>query len=186
MATTTRQEDDAVTMLAAHLGVGVLRGPAEDVLARFALVAVSRPDVRWVARWTADNPFSDDQSPVRLLTAIPPSADYAMEEGLPVGAAVEIMSRRVLLEAHERAVAPYDREHVTPWIKRLDPSRQFRPQAPVGLHAADVRLTIDTRADLQSMRQIVAALTGAGRDALRAPLREVLACARAVASEAVA
>ena len=186
VATTTRQEDEAVAVLAAHLGVGVLRGPSEDVLARFALVAQWRPDVRWVARWTADNPFADDQSPGRMLTAIPPAADYAVEEGLPVGAAVEIMSRRVLLEAHEHAVTPYDREHVTPWIKRLDPSRLFRPQAPVGLRAANVRLTVDTRADLQAMRQIVSALTGAGHDARSAPLCDVLACARTVAIEDVA
>lgn len=186
VATTTRPDDDAVALMAAQLGVAVVRGPDVDVLGRFALVARHYAEVRWIVRWTADNPFADIGSTGRLLTSMIDGADYGVEEGLPVGAAVEVMSRSALLEADEMAQTPYDREHVTPWLKRLDGSRQRRPTAPDGYVAPDLRLTVDTLADLQVVRRVADSLASRGWDPRLAPLLDIIACARRLAPEAVA
>ncbi len=186
VATTTSPEDDAVALMAAQLGVAVVRGSESDVLGRFALVARTYPEVHWIVRWTADNPFPDIASAVRLLTSLPPDADYAMEEGLPVGGAVEVMSRRALLEAHARAESAYDREHVTPWIKRGDPSRLVSMPAPTECQAPELRLTVDTLDDLEAMRRVADVLAGQGWDPRLAPMAEVITCARVAQTENVA
>lgn len=186
VATTMSPDDDAVALLAAQLGVAVVRGSECDVLGRFALVARTYPEVHWIVRWTADNPFADISSPLRLLTSLPADVDYAMEEGLPVGGAVEVMSRRALLEAHARAESAFDREHVTPWLKRLEPSRVAMVTAPLECRAPDLRLTIDTHADLEAMRRVAEALAGQGWDPRLAPLAEVITCARLAETENVA
>lgn len=186
VATTTRPDDDPVALLAGALGVAVVRGPDEDVLGRFALVARSYPEAQWLARWTADNPFPDIGTAGRLLASMPASADYGVEEGLPVGAAVEIVSRRALLAADREARTADDREHVTLWMKRLDPSCQLRLRAPDASRDAALRLTVDTPADLQAVRQIAVELTARGWDPRRAPLPEVIACARGLVGEDVA
>src|SRR5690606_11246429 len=143
-------------------GVAVVRGSETDVLGRFALVARTYPEVHWIVRWTADNPVTDIAGPVRVLTSLPHDADYAMEEGLPVGGAVEVMSRRALLEAHARAQSAFDREHVTPWLRRMEASRRVTLTAPEECQAPDLRLTVDTHADLEAMRRVAQALEGQG------------------------
>ncbi len=186
VATTTRAEDDAIAMMAGQLGVAVVRGADADVLARFALVARTYPEVQWLARWTADNPYPDIGSTGRLLVPMAEGADYAVEEGLPIGGAVEIFSRRAVLEADREATAADDREHVTLWMKRFDRGRQVRLRAPEASCAPGLRLTVDTLADLQHARRVAAELSALGWDPRLAPLPEVIGCARAVATEEVA
>ena len=115
VATTTRPEDEAVVAEAHAAGVAVVRGPVDDVLGRF-VAALDGWTGPYVIRATADNPFVDFDGPARLLRVLDGGADYAFEEGLPVGAAVEAMRVEVLREAGELAVTPYEREHVTPFI----------------------------------------------------------------------
>ena len=83
----------------------MVRGPVDDVLGRFvgALDGWTGP---YVIRATADNPFVDFDGPARLLRLLDAGADYAIEEGLPVGAAVEAMRVEVLREAGELASTP--------------------------------------------------------------------------------
>ena len=75
----------------------------------------------YVIRATADNPFVDFDGPARLLRLLDAGADYAIEEGLPVGAAVEAMRVEVLREAGELrldAVRPRARHAVHPAVGR--------------------------------------------------------------------
>jgi spore coat polysaccharide biosynthesis protein SpsF len=186
IATTSRPDDDAIATVGRQLGVGVLRGPVDDVLGRFVMAANACPDVDVVIRATADNPFADIGSAARLLKAMGEDADYGVEEGLPVGCAVEGMRIGALLEAARRAQSPYDREHVTPWLKRSPSVRRVAPRAPDACVATDLRLTVDTRADLQSVRQVAAVLAAQGWDARVAPLPAVIEAARTCAAEDVA
>ena len=103
VATTTRPEDEAVVAEAHAAGVAVVRGPVDDVLGRF-VAALDGWTGPYVIRATADNPFVDFDGPARLLRVLDGGADYAIEEGLPIGAAVEAMRVEVLREAGELAV----------------------------------------------------------------------------------
>jgi len=118
LATTTHVEDDRLMAAAALYGVPAFRGPSEDVLQRFALVARAE-GARYIVRATADNPAVDIDAPRRLLAILRATgADYVAEDGMPYGAAVEAFTVASLLRADSEAVDAYDREHVTPFLRR--------------------------------------------------------------------
>ena len=92
---------------------------------------------------------------------------------LPIGAAVEAMRVEVLREAAELASTPYEREHVTPFIRQsVDRFAVSGTPAPFELRRPSLRLTVDTRQDLQFVRSLVEQ----GGDALM-PLGQVIALA---------
>jgi spore coat polysaccharide biosynthesis protein SpsF len=162
VATTGLPADDQIASAAAALGVLLVRGPVDDVLARYVQAASG-----WtgpVVRATADNPLVDIEAPARVLQALRAGADYVVESGLPVGAAVEGMTVEALRQAGARATDAYDREHVTPWIRRGGTRGPVRTlDAPPDLARPDLRFTVDTLDDLAHVRRVVAA---AGADPL--------------------
>jgi spore coat polysaccharide biosynthesis protein SpsF len=178
LATTERAEDDALQDEAMLLGVPCLRGPDADVLARVAQI-VEALGPAYVVRATADNPAVDIDAPGRVLDHLRRGGvDYVVERGLPIGAAVEGMRAESLLRAAREATTPYDREHVTPYLKR--PDQRFRvlePLAPAHLRAPELRLTVDTAADLAFMEQV---LLQAGGRAAGVPLAGIIRAAQRV------
>jgi spore coat polysaccharide biosynthesis protein SpsF len=155
VATTTRPEDEAVVAEAQAAGATVMRGPVDDVLARFVAAADGWTGP-YVVRATADNPLVDIDGAARLLRLLDAGADYAVEDGLPVGAAVEAMRVEVLREAATLASTPFEREHVTPFIRQsADRYAVCSVPAPFELRRPSLRLTVDTRHDLQFVRSLV-------------------------------
>jgi spore coat polysaccharide biosynthesis protein SpsF len=173
VATTTRPEDEAVVAEARAAGVEAIRGPVDDVLARF-VAAVDGWTGPYVIRATADNPLVDIDGAARLLRLLDAGADYAIEEGLPVGAAVEAMRVGVLQEAGALANTAYEREHVTPFIRQaVDRFAVQSAPAPFELRRPSLRLTVDTRQDLHFVRSLVEQAD----DAALVPLGQVIALA---------
>jgi spore coat polysaccharide biosynthesis protein SpsF len=174
LATTTLPADDLLCDEARTLGIEVLRGPADDVLARYA-VAASALGLRVVIRATADNPAVDLDAPRRTLEMLVRSgADYVVDRGLPVGATVEAISVAALVRAAGAASSAHDREHVTPFIKRDPRARALDLLAPLSVRRADLRFTVDTADDLTAMRRLYAEL---GPAADPAPLDEFILAA---------
>ncbi len=178
LATTTEADDAVLLDAGAALGATTWAGPGDDVLRRYADVVGAHPHARYIIRATADNPFVDIDAPGRVLKILRKGADYAVEEALPLGAAVEGVRRDVLLQAQQEAATPYDREHVTPWVRRADGIVRALPMAPDQVRAPDVRLTVDTPDDLVYAEQLASALRAGGADPRLAPLRDVIAQAR--------
>jgi spore coat polysaccharide biosynthesis protein SpsF len=90
------------------------------------------------------------------------------ESGLPVGAAVEAVTREALLRSAREANGPDDREHVTTWVKRRNDLWNLAfPAAPAALRRADLRVTVDTPADLAYVRSLYAR-AGTEQPSLRA------------------
>lgn len=171
LATTERPDDNVLCEVARRLDVPVERGPVEDVLARF-VQAATRHRFNYVIRATADNPLVDLDAPRRTLDQLCRSgAAYLHEPALPVGAAVEAFTTRALRLAHESATDAYDREHVTPFLLRGVGLHSLAAQAPAGLRRRDLRLTVDTAADLDAVRRLVDAM---GDRAPLAPLPDVI------------
>lgn len=158
VATTDQAEDDAVERAARRLKTDVFRGAEHDVLARFIGVAHAF-GLTEIVRATADNPLVDTDA-VRRTYGFRQrvGADHVVECGLPLGTAVEAVS----LEALERAAAlitdPYDREHVTSFIRRDSRFRALRAVAPGDIRRPGLRLTVDTPEDLDFIRQVYASL----------------------------
>ena len=165
IATTTLPGDDLVCDEARTLGVDVVRGPADDVLARYA-VAVSVLGLRAVVRATADNPAVDLDAPRRTLDMLLGSgADYVVDRGLPVGATVEAIAAPALVRAASQATAAYDREHVTAYIRRDPRARVIDLLAPLPLRRPELRLTVDTADDLTAMRRLYTEIGSVGTPA---------------------
>lgn len=155
VVTTTRDEDLAIVTEARRYGVQVFRGPDKDVLRRF-LIAADALDLEFLVRATADNPAVDIDAPARVLAAIEAErADHVIERGLPYGSAVEAVRVSALREAARAASEAADREHVTSYLHRYpERFRLHEPEAPAAVRRPDVRLTVDTAADLTFVRRL--------------------------------
>ena len=158
--------------------VAVVRGPAEDVLARFRLGAAS-VDATRIVRITADCPLVDPQVIDEVVGALENEhADYASNTLLrtyPRGLDVEAFTRLALDVASSRARQPYEREHVTAYIYRHP--KQFRlATVTAKLDRHDWRWTVDEPADLNLVRKIFAILgdraESAGLDEIAAVMTE--------------
>ena len=148
LATTTLLEDDMLCEEADRLGVTVVRGSADDVLGRYAFAA-SLVGAPAIIRATADNPAVDLDAPLRTLDILLRSgADYVVDYGLPLGGTVEAMTTAALVRAAALATDTYDREHVTPFVRRDARSRGVDALAPTALRRPELRFTVDTAEDL--------------------------------------
>lgn len=150
-------------------------GPEEDVLARFVLAARTY-GVKRIVRATGDNPLvSADMASVAMGVAARTGAHYTAFSGLPTGSGVEILDAAALEEAFDMAEDPYEREHVAPYLYRHP--RRFHietPDAPPEVHAPDIRITLDTKADYRYLKRLFANLYNASP----IPLQTVVAWAR--------
>lgn len=154
LATTTLLEDDMLCEEADRLGLTVVRGSADDVLGRYAFAA-SLVGAPAIIRATADNPAVDLDAPLRTLDILLRSgADYVVDYGLPLGGTVEAMTTAALVRAAALATDAYDREHVTPYVRRDARSRAVDALAPTALRRPDLRFTVDTAEDLDYLRRI--------------------------------
>ena len=152
IATTVNPLDEAIVEFGAAHGITVIRGPEDDVLARFAKAA-ELLDADIVVRVSSDAPFLDARFIDHLvMSMIEQGGDYVlMEEGAPCAhEGVDPLSRRALVKLMLHAGDdPAAREHVTGYFK-LHPDfvRIARAPAYPLLAREGGRLTIDTPDDL--------------------------------------
>ncbi len=162
VATTTHPRDDAIVEFGQLHGVTVVRGPEDDVLARFARAAeVLDADI--IVRVSSDAPFIDAPFIDHLVASmIEQGGDYVLlEEGaVTAHEGVDPFTRRALdklmMDAHGDAVA---REHVTGYFKLhpdFVPIARAKPFPPLAREAG--RLTIDTPDDLAFVEAVHARL----------------------------
>lgn len=144
-------------VLAAHLkaaGQSCVRGPEEDVLARFALAARGSRASR-IVRVCADNPLVWGEAIDRLIRFFEEKKpDYAynhIPRGnlWPDGLGAEICSRGLLEEIAAQSTAKSQREHVFNylWDNAADfDMRTFDP-AESWLRRPDLKLDVDSQQD---------------------------------------
>lgn len=138
-------EDDALAPVADRAGAVVARGPALDVLARYAKAA-RRVDADVIVRVTSDCPLIDPRlcgDVVRLRQET--AADYAannMPRSFPHGLDCEVFTREAMERAEHDARAPEEREHVTPWLRTRPEFCRAGVHGPGGA-AAEQRWTLD-------------------------------------------
>jgi spore coat polysaccharide biosynthesis protein SpsF len=154
--TTRLEEDDEIICEARNYGAEVYRGPELDVLRRYQEASeYFKPEI--IIRATADNPLIDIGSVDRIIRAVRiDGLDYCMERDLPAGAATEAVTAAALGIVDQKATAPPHREHVTLYIK--DHAEQFRVaflDPPEEVRRPDVRITVDTRADFESVANLI-------------------------------
>jgi len=163
VATSTTAGDDAVADLAGSMGAPVVRGSEDDVLSRFVATLDAHP-ADAVVRLTADCPLLDPAliDSVAGAWAASPTLDYVstvLVRSLPRGMDIELVTARAL-RAVDRMAVGHDRVHVTSGVY-ADPTAYRLLGLSVTPPAHDLRVTLDTAADLVVLRALVALLPDA-------------------------
>lgn len=157
LATSTETSDNMLVNAAAAAGLAVVRGPLNDVLARFCKALGDTPDQTPVLRLTGDNIVPDGALITEVVEAFETTgADYMITgtfpSGLPYGVSIEVTRAGHLRAAQAEATTSYEREHVTPWIRARFATVVFVQYRSMALDR--FRLTIDTLDDLISMDKV--------------------------------
>lgn len=142
--------------------VSCVRGPEQDVLARYALAARDC-GASVVVRVTSDCPLLDPSLVDLAIDALmdaDPRPDYVsnmLKPTWPYGMAVEAFTRAALDAADGEARDSAEREHVTPFIYwRADRFRLHSLTRQPDL--SGVRLTVDTPEDFDLVSRVLAEL----------------------------
>ena len=183
VATTQESRDDRLADECARLGVEVMRGPTDDVLARFAQ-AVEGDAADAVVRVCADNPFIDPACIDELVREYRRhGVDYAYNHR-PHGACdyadgfgAEILSRGLLDKLQASDLSARHREHVTlAVVDGTIPALTHACIAPKELAYPKLRFDVDTANDLKSLNQLIAlgqiSLVTTAAEVVRVALRE--------------
>ena len=174
IATTTNPLDEAIVEFGAAEGITVVRGPEDDVLARFALAAEAL-DADVIVRVSSDAPFIDADFVDHLIaTLIEQDGDYVlMQDGSECAhEGVDPFSRRALDKLMMDAASdPAAREHVTGYFKLHPDFVKIVRAAPwPELSKKGGRLTIDTPDDLAFVEAVHARMDAKAGEASLADL----------------
>ena len=176
VATSDHHSDDPIVDFCNGRGQTVYRGPLDNVLERYRQAATAA-GADLVVRVTGDCPLVDPllvDDLVRFFRAR--GLHYAGLEGeFPHGLDCEVFSASALAMASAKANTAYDREHVTPYMKRHPNEFPTGVFAPI-LGLEDERWTLDFTEDLILLRQLAGLL---GEDLESASYREIAAALRA-------
>jgi spore coat polysaccharide biosynthesis protein SpsF (cytidylyltransferase family) len=148
--------DDPLAHAGEQEGVTVVRGSAEDVLDSYH-VAAEATHADAVVRVTADCPLLDPAVSGAVVTRfLQGDVDYVSNVDPPTfpdGYDTEVLARAALDTAWRESTDPYEREHVTPFIRRR-PNRFRLANVTSPLNRSHWRLTLDTEDDLRRLRAI--------------------------------
>src|SRR5581483_3260742 len=174
IATTTNPLDEAIVEFGRGEGITVVRGPEDDVLARFARAA-EQLDADIIVRVSSDAPFIDAGFVDHLVaTMIEQNGDYVlMEEGASCAhEGVDPLTRRALDKLMmDASHDPAAQEHVTGYFKLHPDFVPIARAAPYPSLARDGgRLTIDTPDDLAFVEAVHARLAAKAGEASLADL----------------
>jgi spore coat polysaccharide biosynthesis protein SpsF len=174
VATSTNPRDDAIVEWGAHEGVTIVRGPEDDVLARYARAAEAL-DADVIVRVSSDAPFIDAGFVDHLVaTLIAEDGDYVlMREGTECAhEGVDPFSRRALDKLMmDAGDDPAAREHVTGYFKLHPDFVKIVRAAPYpSLARKGGRLTIDTPDDLAFVEAVHARMQARAGEASLADL----------------
>lgn len=149
VATSEEPYDDRIAHHLGTVGIRVVRGSLDDVLGRFVQAAEGLDPDDLVVRLTGDNPLADADLVDDLIAALSTSTHtYGRVDidQVPEGLGAEVFTAAALRQAAATATDAYDREHVTPWLRRSLGELLFVPDDC----ADDVtayRATVDTLGD---------------------------------------
>jgi len=158
VATTLGSEDDVLVAFCEERAISCVRGSSDDVLSRFHKAALEfRADT--VVRVTSDCPLVDPTLTAEIVDEFERTQRYdylsntTTRRTFPRGLDVEIFTVAALNEADKDATQPYEREHVTPYIKE----RPDRFRCGDFVNASDEsrhRWTLDTEDDYALLTKI--------------------------------
>lgn len=158
VATSEEQYDTRIFDHLARVDIPAMRGSLDDVLGRFVEATKDMDDDDRVVRLTGDNPVGDSSLIDELVEAMDAGGyEYGRNDvsHMPEGLGCEVFRVRDLRRAAASTSDPYDREHVTPWLRRNVKTLDFVPAANPG-DPERFRCTVDVLSDYDRVCRLFA------------------------------
>ena len=156
LATPISSENDVLANMIEKLGYDVFRGSENDVLGRY-YEAAKKYKAESVVRVTGDCPIIDPALVDEVISIYEQEkVDYVSNTNPPTypdGLDTEVFSFEALKIAHNQAKKPFDREHVTPFIKTHH--RFSRKNLTNKMDHSDERWTVDDPEDFTVIENIL-------------------------------
>ena len=165
LCTSTNSENDILEKTVSKLGYDVFRGDESDVLDRFYQAAKKySPEI--VIRVCADNPLVNGSIiDLAIDHLIQSNSDYTFNHiprlgnEYPDGLGAEVFWMKTLDMVYQKALDSQSREHVTSYIwKHPEEFKIGVCQAPKNIRFPEVKLDIDTPADLAKISELLSIL----------------------------
>ncbi|RHX91165.1 glutamate-1-semialdehyde aminotransferase [Leptospira yasudae] len=155
VATSLDAKNDALVAYLDQIGVSSFRGSENDVLDRYYQAAILyNADI--VIRITGDCPLVDPDLVDQLVELFfSKRNDYVSNINPPTfpdGVDIEIFSMEALKIAHSVAIKPFDREHVTPFLRENEQFSKMNLTHEEDL--SHLRWTVDEKNDLEVVKNI--------------------------------
>ena len=146
VATSISKVNDDLESYIDSLKVECYRGSENDVLSRFYEIIIKH-NFEYVIRLTGDNPIVDNKLLKEFISNfISNDLDYSYSNNLPLGCNFEMMKASEIIKAYKNTENLFDKEHVTPYIKRYaKKTEDFLFNNIVVIN--NLRLTIDYASD---------------------------------------
>ena len=156
-AVSDNRDSDAVALEAERHGVTVYRGSEKDVLDRYYRAAISI-DAQIILRVTSDCPILDPQVSEKVIDLLlKEEADISTNNSPPSwphGLDCEAITFEWLERAWKEAVDQFDREHVSPFIRRHPDVKKVNLEGPGGSLNRH-RWTVDYQEDIEFLRALL-------------------------------
>lgn len=155
VATSLSEENKELINILNQKGIKVFLGSENDVLDRY-IGAGQLYGADILVRITGDNPLTCPNCISQMISShLERGAQYTVMENLPLGIGSEIVNLSSLVEIQQMELLDYHREHVTLFIRENE--TRFKTNildAPVGLKAPQIRLTVDTNLDFEIVKKV--------------------------------
>lgn len=153
VATSKSEINDKLENYLKSLQVTCYRGDEDDVLSRFYNIARNN-DFDFIIRLTADNPVLDIKYFEEFIkNCIKKDLDYSYSKNLPLGCNFEIVRASKLIESYNLVTSKYEREHVTPYVKKYSEKSEFYKFENID-YEDNLRLTIDYPSDYAFLNMV--------------------------------
>ena len=157
VATSKLPINDKLEEYVRNLNIDCFRGEEEDVLSRFYHISQER-NFDYVIRFTGDNPVVDTVYLKQFINNFfKKKLEYSYSTNLPLGCNFEMMKSSEIVQAYENTEDMFDKEHVTPFIKRNAKSKEYFTFENIQLNE-NLRLSVDHPSDYALMTMIYSLL----------------------------
>ena len=156
IATSSKNKNKELCKLVNDLGFDVYNGNESDVLKRY-YDASKKSQADIIVRITADCPLIDPKLLDEIIKLfLKNDYDYISNTIVPTfpdGMDIEIMTCQAIKKAYRKSKKQFDREHVTPFIKK---NKDFKTHNYVNKNdLSHFRLTVDYPEDLVLIKRLV-------------------------------
>ena len=153
VATSKLPINDKLEEYVKGLNIDCFRGEEEDVLSRFYHISQER-NFDYVIRFTADNPVVDTEFLKEFVNNVcKKKLEYSNTLNLPLGCNFEMIKTDQLNIAYNTTKKSFDREHVTPFIKRTAKNIDIYSFKDFRL-IKQLRLTVDYPSDYAFVQMV--------------------------------